>query len=216
MPPNPVFCRAVSVERSALICLLAGAEIPIAAPAIAPAQTPLEGPGSGLVAWWQFDEPSGHTVADSSETADHTGLLIGSPTRTAGISGGAIRFNGVTDLIRIPQSPSLFLGTKTIAVWARVDDFLRLYTGFFGWGRGPAAIDNYHGYSRYNGMVYASYLNGAGTEIIRNNVLAPAGTVKLGQWAHFAFVRATDCAWSPDGCPSSSRGPLRMTANRGP
>lgn len=158
-----------------------------------PVQAQLEGPGSGLVAWWKFDEASGDRIFDSSATADHTGLLIGSPTRLAGKSGGTLQFNGITDLVRIPQSPTLFLGTKTITMWARLDDFLRLYSAFYGWGRGPLARDNYHGYSRYDGSVYATYLNGAGTEIIRGNtIIAPAGTVKLGQWAHFAFVYKGD------------------------
>ena len=58
----------------------------------APVRAQLEGPDSGLVAWWKFDEPSGDIISDSSGTGGHTGLLIGSPVRVAGKSGGALQF----------------------------------------------------------------------------------------------------------------------------
>src|SRR5690242_12675242 len=133
-----------------ILPLLVSATVLIAGAASINAQTTLEGPGSGLVGWWKFEEGSGTIAHDSAGNGNH-GILIGSPRWTSAPMGGALAFNGVTDYIRIPFSDSLMLGVKTIAVWASLDDFLKQNCGVYGWGRGPEAVDNYYGFIKPDG-----------------------------------------------------------------
>jgi hypothetical protein len=150
----------------------------------------LEGPGSGLVGWWKFNEGTGSIVHDSSGSGNN-GIIIGSPTWTTGPFGTALSFNGTTDYIRIPYNRSLKLGLRTIAVWANLGDFLKLSGSVYGWGRGGCQ-DNYRGWVNSNGSFRASYQNSHGEIVVRPGTLrAPAGTAQLGEWAHYAFVYST-------------------------
>jgi hypothetical protein len=73
---------------------------------------------SGLVAGWSFNEASGTSAADSSGNGN-TATLINGVTRTAGSSGGGLRFDGANDYIAVPNSPSLDIsGTGlTLTMW---------------------------------------------------------------------------------------------------
>src|SRR5262249_13198446 len=71
---------------------------------------------SGLVLALAFDEPSGTTVNDSSGTGNNGN--INGATRTAGKYGGALSFNGASNLVTVPQSTSLNLTTgMTLEAW---------------------------------------------------------------------------------------------------
>ncbi len=71
----------------------------------------------GLVGFWTFDEGGGDTVADTSESANH-GIFAGQPAWADGHTGGALEFDGGSEIV-VEDSDSLRLTTGvTLAVWA--------------------------------------------------------------------------------------------------
>jgi endonuclease/exonuclease/phosphatase family metal-dependent hydrolase len=96
-----------------------------------------------LVGHWKFDDGSGSTAADSTGNGA-TGVLINSPTWTAGKVSGALGFNGTTQLVSIPNQPSwnTVSSKYTVAFWVRVDR-IRDYAGAVAignWGTGALEI----------------------------------------------------------------------------
>jgi Concanavalin A-like lectin/glucanases superfamily len=73
----------------------------------------------GLVGGWAFDRGSGRSAQDGSGEGNR-GRLDG-PTWTArGRFGGALRFDGVSEIVRVPASPSLDLtDAMTLSAWIR-------------------------------------------------------------------------------------------------
>ena len=89
---------------------------------------------SGLVGWWNFDEGSGTTAADSSGN-NNTGTLINSPTwTTSGRINGALTLNGTNQYVDVPYSSSIDLtGTNlTIAAWVNISAVNGDYQAIFG------------------------------------------------------------------------------------
>ncbi len=75
---------------------------------------------SEVVAWYHFDEGDGITVSDSSGNGNH-GTIYGA-TWTDGISGKALKFDGVDDYVSIADSPDLDIDTTiTIEAWLKQD-----------------------------------------------------------------------------------------------
>jgi hypothetical protein len=148
---------------------------------------PLEGPGSGLVGWWKFDEGGGLYVADSSGNGN-TGVIMGNPTWvTSPISGQAMKQNGLTDYVRIAPSSSLSLGVFSIGMWVNITDMLRTSSSFFAWGRN-GCYDRYRMFYIPSGAIQATYQNYASHNFTSTGTIAGAGTVKIGEWAHYVFV----------------------------
>jgi len=162
-----------------------GVAIFSAYPALVQAQTPLEGAGSGLVGWWKFDEGSGLNALDSSGN-NTTGIIMGNPERTTGVSGGALKFNGITDYVRIPNNSALNAGVMTISMWANMQNNQLNSSSFFGWGRN-GCTDNYRAWWIPNGQIHASYQTTSGA-LNRNAVVSEIGAIKLGKWEHYTFV----------------------------
>ncbi|MEJ2704619.1 MAG: LamG domain-containing protein [Sedimentisphaerales bacterium] len=74
-----------------------------------------------LVGYWKFDEGAGTKAYDSSPQGND-GTLNGSPEWTEGQLDGALRFNGSSDYVEVPDSPSLNItGAITIAAWTYMD-----------------------------------------------------------------------------------------------
>ena len=86
--------------------------------AIATATTGTVGPPpSGLMAAYAFDEGAGTTVSDASGNGN-TGTIAGATWTTQGRYGGALTFNGTSNLVAIPSSPSLNVTTAmTLEGW---------------------------------------------------------------------------------------------------
>ncbi|MGH2473796.1 MAG: LamG-like jellyroll fold domain-containing protein, partial [Candidatus Limnocylindrales bacterium] len=72
----------------------------------------------GLVAAYAFDEGAGVSVADGSGNGN-VGTVTGA-TWTRGRYGSALRFDGAHDLVRVPPSTSLDVGSElTLSAWIR-------------------------------------------------------------------------------------------------
>ncbi|HEX5090526.1 MAG TPA: LamG-like jellyroll fold domain-containing protein [Nocardioides sp.] len=73
----------------------------------------------GLVGAWAFDEGAGTTVDDASGHGNQ-GTIAGASWTTAGRFGGALSFNGTTNLVRVADSTSLDLaGAMTLSAWIK-------------------------------------------------------------------------------------------------
>ena len=73
--------------------------------------------GSGLVAYWKFDDGNGTTACDSSGNGN-SGTLINGPLWTTGRVGKALYFDGVDDNVNVPASNSLNLTNSfTLSAW---------------------------------------------------------------------------------------------------
>ena len=144
-----------------------------------------------LVGHWTFDESSGTNIADTSGLGNH-GVLINpkSNTRTNGMSGGALYFDGTTGVgatyVAIPDAPSLHIAAGiSFAAWARCDDINndapilakegpgKLSYWFGTYGAAGAAPGNF-------GMLMSADGN-AWTANNRNQ-----GALPQGQWVHLA------------------------------
>ena len=79
--------------------------------------TPSTPPATGLVAAYSFNEGTGTTVADASGNKN-TGSITGATWTTQGRSGGALSFNGTSNLVLIPSSASLNVSAAmTLEAW---------------------------------------------------------------------------------------------------
>jgi glucose/arabinose dehydrogenase len=75
------------------------------------------GAPTGLVAAYAFDEPSGSIAVDVSGNGND-GTLTGATRTTEGHAGGALSFDGVDDLVLVPDASSLDLTTgMTLEAW---------------------------------------------------------------------------------------------------
>lgn len=73
----------------------------------------------GLVAAYSFDRAQGATLADDSGHGN-AGTITGATWTRGGRFGGALRFNGDGDRVRIPASASLDMGSQlTLSAWVR-------------------------------------------------------------------------------------------------
>jgi hypothetical protein len=98
----------------------AGCRFRVSVPEIDESAFPAEGvePIPNLIAHWTFDEGSGTTAYDS--VGDNHGTLIGDPTWTSGIIGGALSFDGDGDYINVAHDSNFNIPTgasRTFAFW---------------------------------------------------------------------------------------------------
>jgi hypothetical protein len=74
---------------------------------------------AGLVGAYALDRGSGSVAPDASGNAN-AGAILGATWTTRGRFGGALRFNGDDDMVRIPASASLDLRrAMTLSAWSR-------------------------------------------------------------------------------------------------
>jgi len=79
---------------------------------------PLAPAPAELIAHWTFDEQEGKTARDGSKN-EHHGTIVGAE-RTAGKRGGALRFSGDADFVRVGDVGGT-LETLSIALWVRAE-----------------------------------------------------------------------------------------------
>jgi hypothetical protein len=76
-------------------------------------------PPSGIVAAYAFDEAAGASVGDSSGKGN-LGTISGATRTTAGKNGAALTFDGVNDMVTVPDAGTLDLtSAMTLEAWVR-------------------------------------------------------------------------------------------------
>ncbi|KAA9340723.1 LamG-like jellyroll fold domain-containing protein [Adhaeribacter soli] len=72
-----------------------------------------------LAGHWKFDESSGTVVSDASEYLNH-GSMVGTPTKSTGITGLAINLNGTDQYVTVPNNASLNITKQiTLSAWIK-------------------------------------------------------------------------------------------------
>ncbi len=133
-----------------------------------------------LVGYWKLDDGSG-TVATDSSGNGNDGDLIGNPTWTTGVFGGALHFAGSADKVDVPPNPALNPEEAfTVCVWANADPS----------GSGHRSpLTSRDDYPQRGYIIYVEpgntwqYWIGTG-DGGWNNTQGPA--VTLGEWTHVA------------------------------
>ncbi|TCO54365.1 LamG-like jellyroll fold domain-containing protein [Actinocrispum wychmicini] len=172
---------------------------------------------SSLVAAYNFNEGSGTTLTDRTGRG-HNGTVAGA-TWTAGNTGGALSFNGTSDMVTIADANDLDL-TSAMTVEA--------------WVRPAAGTPNWRSVlmkERTGGLVYALYSDNAaghpagyvGIGSTDRSATIP-GTIPATTWTHLAvtynattirfYVNGTEVASTPStGNMAASTGALRIGGN---
>jgi hypothetical protein len=138
------------------------------------APTPAE-----LLAHWAFDEPDGPTAYDGSE-GEHHGTIVGAE-RTSGKRGGALRFSGNADFVRVGDVGGV-LETLSIALWVRAESHKNRWNPLLfcdDWSR-----NDLHLSLLSNGNVNVAINGGAASGHHR----AADRSVGGGEWRHVALV----------------------------
>ncbi len=134
---------------------------------------------AGLVAAYSFDEGAGATVSDASGSGN-TGTITGA-TWAAGKFGTALRFNGTSALVTVPDAPELRLTTAmTLEAWVNPSAVDGTWRDVIYKGR-----DNYflEATSSRNGVVAGGGIfAGSGVEVYGPSTLA------LNAWSHIALT----------------------------
>ncbi len=141
-------------------------------------------PDPAPIGRWALDESSGSTAIDSSGNG-HNGTLVNAPTRIAGKTGNALRFNGVDQSVDIADS-DLFSphvgpsGEMSVSAWVRLASLPSL--------RAPFVVKGNDNNWEYALFVYSD-ATVAFAMIQSNGVVyaeARAGTFPTGSWHHLA------------------------------
>jgi hypothetical protein len=136
-------------------------------------------PPAGLVAAYNFDESSGAAVHDSSGLAND-GTASGAPDHVAGHTGGALDFDGDDDVVTVPSSPSLALGSEmTVEAWVRPTELGDIWR--------TVALKE-----RTGGMCWALYAHdraGAAGHVFTTSELRTKGAaLTVNAWTHLAVT----------------------------
>jgi len=137
--------------------------------------------GSGLVAYWNFDEGTGTVAADSSGNGNH-GTLVNGPQWAAGISGKALYFDGITSNLFVADSNSLDLaGPYTLSAWVNpataFTDFRSILVKNY----------NYYLYSSVAGYCGDGTPLGGFSGVTNNTVCQPA-PLSANTWTHLSLA----------------------------
>jgi PKD repeat protein len=171
---------------------------------------------AGLVAAYGFEEGAGSSTADASGKGN-VGAISGATWTAAGKNGKALAFDGVNDLVTVPDSASLDLTTgMTLEAWVKPDVASKQWQ--------TALIKEAPGFFSYS--LYATA--GAATPNGwwgSTSVYGPAGSpLAQGAWTHVAvtsdgavmrlYLNGAQAASAPVGSQlSPSAGALRIGGN---
>jgi hypothetical protein len=143
--------------------------------------TPIHTPARPPVAAYSFDEGEGTTLEDVS--GEHDGTIEGAAW-TKGKYGSALHFDGINDLVRIPDSNDLDLTDEfTLEAWVRADEA----------NPGSAVITKERG----SGLIsYQMHAEGGAKAPVgyvesskgRYGVTAGSGPIPVHVWSHLALT----------------------------
>ncbi len=173
---------------------------------------------AGLVGAWSFDETTGAAASDASGRNNH-GSVSGATRTTSGRFGGALTFDGVNDIVSVPDAASLDLTTgMTLEAWVNPSALGSAWrTAML---KERAAGLSYALYAHDGAGHSAGYVSqGAGDR----ELLSPAA-LALNTWTHLAtsydgttmrlYVNGTQVATrAQTGALATSDGPLRFGGN---
>lgn len=131
---------------------------------------------------WTFDNIKGDTVIDDSGNGNH-GKFVGKPEIVNGKFGKAIKYDGATQCVEVPDSDSLDLTEQvTMLCWYNWEGTGDGWQTFF--SKGPMSGTNEN---------YALFINSAGgyfhfilTPPGRINIDSPGGVIKKNEWQFVA------------------------------
>lgn len=139
-------------------------------------------PKKDIAALWLFDEGKGKVATDTSPNGND-GEFFGSPTWVDGKFGKALEFNGTSDYVQVPDSPSLDIEEAiTIVAWVNWKTFKD--AGILSKSQDGGGDGNY----------FLSTGCGGGPTQAKFGVISAAGhtcgpasaALKPGQWYHVA------------------------------
>lgn len=143
----------------------------------------------GSAAYWNLDEPAGATSFADSSGNGNTGTCSGSGCPTMGVAGKvgtAARFNGTTNQITVPDSPSLRLNQFTIALWVYPTEEQTNYQPLVVKEDSAGNNRNYGLYIYPSSMQvrYSAWKSDCATKLAATST----GQLTLNAWNHVAFT----------------------------
>jgi hypothetical protein len=146
-----------------------------------PPPPPPPPPSTGLVLALGFDEAGGATAVDSSPTGGN-GTITGA-VRVPGRVGSALSFNGVGDLVTVPNAAALNLtSTMTLEAWIQPTALTGWHTVLLKEGAGTMA---YEMYANNDVSRPAAYFTtpGGGIRAVTGTAVMPSNV-----WTHLAMA----------------------------
>jgi hypothetical protein len=146
-----------------------------------PPPPPPPPPSTGLVLALGFDEAGGATAVDSSPTGGN-GTITGA-VRVPGRVGSALSFNGVGDLVTVPNAAALNLtSTMTLEAWIQPTALTGWHTVLLKEGAGTMAYEMYANNDVSRPAAYFTTPGGA--------IRAVTGTAVMpsNAWTHLAMA----------------------------
>ena len=143
------------------------------------------GQGEGLVAYWKFDEGSGTKLLDASGNGND-GVIHGA-VWSEGVSGKALKFDGVDDYVVVPKSATLNKPDKQITVTAWVKTPLQgRYTILSRWLYEGTADRSILLEVKGKGAVASFAISPEGSA--SSWCYSPKQSIQKGKWVHLAAV----------------------------
>jgi fimbrial isopeptide formation D2 family protein/uncharacterized repeat protein (TIGR01451 family) len=152
-------------------------------------------PPPNMTAWWPFDETSGTIAADIAGAVHNDGTLQQGTTQTSGQVAGAVCFDGVNDLVEVPDEAEIDVdaGDFSIDAWIRTTASSGIRTIIDKRDHSP----NPHGYAFFlvNGQLFLQMAVGTGAGGCSNlpgdyctNFSIGGPNVADGNWHHVAVT----------------------------
>lgn len=132
-----------------------------------------------LVSHWAFDEGTGTTAADTGSAGNNGSLDFGPQWIDGGISGKALRFNGTTSIVTVPDSTSLKPTNYSFALWFK--------GSAIAWGQTLLEKQNHGGPSGGYGLWLTPTLR-AFTITTDGYTYVDGPSVSNNQWYHVAYT----------------------------
>lgn len=155
------------------------------------ATVPLQG---ALVARLSFDDPA-NLNADSSGNGNQA-TVVGSPSATAGIAGGAVSFNGTSHLKwQGSGSPvvQLLNGSCTVCVWVRTTQTFAA-DGSHPWEGAGLVWADYPGQPPVGDTIPLALTGSKAAGFANSPTVHSTTSINSGEWTHLAFVRHANAA----------------------